>query len=73
MGQVVEDMKLVTHIRDLFLALNDFAVGDFSSAIQCSMKNTSPLVYVFLLVYVCVCFVHICMYVYENLCSIHIC
>ncbi|XP_024044171.1 transcription factor EMB1444 isoform X4 [Citrus clementina] len=36
-------MKVVTHIRDVFAALNDISVGHVSSTIQSSVKNTLSL------------------------------
>lgn len=43
LNKVTEDMKLVTHIRDVFVALNDISVGHVSSTIQSSVKNTLSL------------------------------
>ncbi|XP_044501867.1 transcription factor bHLH155-like isoform X2 [Mangifera indica] len=43
LNKVNEDVKLVTHIRDIFFALKDFSVGHVSSPIQCSMKSTLSL------------------------------
>ncbi|XP_075648033.1 transcription factor bHLH155 isoform X1 [Castanea sativa] len=37
--QVNEDMKLVNHIRDVFLTLQDSSIEPIPSPIQCSMKN----------------------------------
>ncbi|KDO68475.1 hypothetical protein CISIN_1g004499mg [Citrus sinensis] len=43
LDEVTEDMKVVTHIRDVFAALNDISVGHVSSTIQSSVKNTLSL------------------------------
>lgn len=66
MEQVTEDMKVVTHIRDVFAALNDISVGHVSSTIQSSVKNTLSLVYFFFLVYACAC-ISSCVY-FESIC-----
>ncbi|KAL5860086.1 hypothetical protein ACOSQ4_001382 [Xanthoceras sorbifolium] len=39
MNKVIEDMKLVTHIRDVFFAHQDFLVGHGSSPMPCSNKS----------------------------------
>ncbi|XP_044492893.1 transcription factor bHLH155-like [Mangifera indica] len=43
LNKVSEDMKLVTHIRDIFFTLKDFSVEHVSSSMQCSMKNALSL------------------------------
>ncbi|TXG63797.1 hypothetical protein EZV62_010791 [Acer yangbiense] len=42
-NKVTEDVKLVTHIRDVFFALKDFSVGHSSSPMPCSIKSTLSL------------------------------
>lgn len=37
-------MKLVNHIRDVFLTLQDSSIEPIPSPIQCSMKNLLRLV-----------------------------
>nr|POE87668.1 transcription factor [Quercus suber] len=39
LNKVNEDMKLVNHIRDVFLTLQDSSMEHIPSPIQCSMKN----------------------------------
>ncbi|XP_030933859.1 transcription factor bHLH155 [Quercus lobata] len=39
LNKVNEDMKLVNHIRDVFLTLQDSSIEPIPSPIQCSMKN----------------------------------
>ncbi|XWS46950.1 hypothetical protein CRYUN_Cryun14cG0112100 [Craigia yunnanensis] len=40
LNKVVEDVKLVSHIRDVLFALQDSSVGDIASPIECSMKSS---------------------------------
>ncbi|KAI4301125.1 hypothetical protein L6164_034437 [Bauhinia variegata] len=40
LNNVVEDMGVVTHIRNLFLETQDFSIGHFPSQIQNSAKNS---------------------------------
>ncbi|TYI68209.1 hypothetical protein E1A91_D08G073700v1 [Gossypium mustelinum] len=40
LNKVYEDVKLVSHIRNVFFALQDSSVGHISSSIECSMKNS---------------------------------
>ncbi|KAG4186706.1 hypothetical protein ERO13_A08G060275v2 [Gossypium hirsutum] len=39
LNKVYEDVKLVSHIRKVFFALQDSSVGHIASSIECSMKN----------------------------------
>ncbi|EOX94495.1 Basic helix-loop-helix DNA-binding superfamily protein isoform 3 [Theobroma cacao] len=40
LNKVFEDVKLVSHIRDVFFALQDSSVGHIASPIECSMKSS---------------------------------
>ncbi|XVF71973.1 hypothetical protein PTKIN_Ptkin12aG0083600 [Pterospermum kingtungense] len=40
LNKVVEDEKLVSHIRDAFLALQDSSLGNIARPIGCSMKSS---------------------------------
>nr|QEA69209.1 MYC33 [Hevea brasiliensis] len=40
LNKVAEDMKLVTHIKDVFLSLQDSSVGHVTGPLQYSMKNS---------------------------------
>ncbi|PPR80630.1 hypothetical protein GOBAR_AA40081 [Gossypium barbadense] len=40
LNKVVEDVKLVSHIRDIFFALQDSSVGHIANPIECSMKSS---------------------------------
>ncbi|XP_054801301.1 transcription factor EMB1444-like isoform X3 [Prosopis cineraria] len=41
--QVIEDMRILTHIRGVFLANQDYSIGHVPNHIQCSVKNSSSL------------------------------
>ncbi|XP_061340640.1 transcription factor EMB1444-like isoform X2 [Gastrolobium bilobum] len=43
LNKVVEDMGVVTHIRNLFLSTQDYSIGHVSSQRQTSLKNSSSL------------------------------
>ncbi|KAL5561862.1 hypothetical protein UlMin_031609 [Ulmus minor] len=43
LNKVVEDMKLVTHIKDVFMALQDSTVGLVSIPMQCGINTSSHL------------------------------
>ncbi|KAJ9169595.1 hypothetical protein P3X46_017764 [Hevea brasiliensis] len=40
LNKVAEDLKLVTHIKDVFLSLQDSSVGHITGALQYSMKSS---------------------------------
>ncbi|KAG4193278.1 hypothetical protein ERO13_A07G211500v2 [Gossypium hirsutum] len=40
LNKVFEDVKLVSHIRDVFFALQDSSVGHIAKPIECSMKSS---------------------------------
>lgn len=44
MEQVAEDVKLVTHIKDVFLSLQDSSVGHVTDLLQYSMKSSLYMV-----------------------------
>ncbi|KAE8685363.1 putative Desacetoxyvindoline 4-hydroxylase [Hibiscus syriacus] len=39
LNKVFEDVKLVSHIRDVFFSLQDFYLGHIANPIECSMKS----------------------------------
>ncbi|XVF21613.1 hypothetical protein REPUB_Repub12eG0105200 [Reevesia pubescens] len=40
LNKVFEDVKLVSHIRDVFFSLQDSSVGHIASPIECSLKSS---------------------------------